>query len=126
MSNASSYTAAQQAAANMTYNGWPAYLATIDSADEYQYLSWVLRARNAYVSGSDTSSEGNWVLTDGPNTGQALSFLPWTYGEPNGGSAQNCLALAGTDGVMDMSCSTGGVDYVVEIDRMFVSYFGFE
>ena len=104
----------------MTYNGWTAYLATIDSADEYQYLSWVLRARNAYVSGSDASSEGNWVLTDGPNAGQALPFLPWTYGEPSGGAGQNCLALAGTDGLMDMSCSTGGMDYVVEIIRMVV------
>jgi hypothetical protein len=118
MSNASSYTAAQQAAASMTYNGWPAYLATIDSADEYQYLSWVLRARNAYVSGSDASSEGIWVLTDGPNAGQTLPFLPWTYGEPSGGTGQNCLALAGTDGLLSVNCSAGNMDYVVEIIRM--------
>ncbi len=118
MSNASSYAAAQQAAASLTYNGWPAYLATIDSAEEYQYLSWVLRARNAYVSGSDATSEGTWLYTNGPNAGQPLPFMPWTYGEPSGGTGQNCLALAGTDGLLDVNCSTGSMDYVVEIIRM--------
>jgi hypothetical protein len=39
MPNASSYAAAQQAAARLTYNEWPAYLATIDSADDYLFLS---------------------------------------------------------------------------------------
>ncbi len=117
MSNANSYAAAQQTAAGMTYNGMRGYLATVDSAAEYQYLSWILRARNAYVSGSDVASEGNWIVTDGPNAGQQVPYLPWSFGEPSGGAGQNCLALSSTDGVMDVSCSTGNMDFVVEFTR---------
>ncbi len=62
MPNASSYAAAQQTAAQMTYNGWPAYLATIHSFNEYQFLSWLLHTLNAYVSASDGTNKGNWVL----------------------------------------------------------------
>jgi hypothetical protein len=98
MPNASSYATAQQAAAQMTYNGWPSYLATIDSADEYLFLSWLLHARNAYVSGSYAAIEGNWVLTDGPKARQPLPFLPWSFGQPSGGQGENCLALAEIDG----------------------------
>ncbi len=118
LSNASSYAAAQQTAASMTYNGMGAYLATVDSAAEYQFLSWVLRARNAYVSGSDAASEGTWVLTDGPNAIKSAPYLPWSFGEPSGGVGQNCLALSSVDGVMDLSCSAGNMDFVVEFDRM--------
>ena len=120
ISNASSYTTAQQSAASMTYNNVGGYLATIDSAAEYQFLSWVMRARNAYVSGSDAASEGNWVLTDGPNAGQPAPYLPWSFGEPSG-VGQNCLALSSVDGVMDVSCSTGNMDFVVEFDRKHTS-----
>ncbi len=59
MPNASSYATAQQAAARMPYNGWPACLATIDSANKSLFLSWLLHARNAYVSGSDAAIEGD-------------------------------------------------------------------
>jgi hypothetical protein len=118
MSNASSYAAAQQTAAGMTYNGMRGYLATIDSSAEYQYLSWILRARSAYVSGSDAANEGNWILTDGPNAGQSAPYLPWSFGEPSGGAGQNCLALSSTDGVMDVSCESN-MDFVIEFDGMF-------
>ena len=114
MSGASSYNAAQQAAAAMTFAGVSGYLANIDTTQEYQFLSWSLRARNAYVSGSDVSGEGKWVYTDGPNTGLLVSFLPWTFGEPDGGASANCLALSSGDGVMDVSCFIANMDYVVE------------
>jgi hypothetical protein len=117
MSTASSYAAAQQTAASMTYNGMRGYLATIDSAAEYQFLSWILRARNAYVSGTDATSEGNWVLTDGPNAGQSAPYLPWSFEKPSGGKSQNCLALSSADGVMDVSCTTGKMDFVVEFEQ---------
>jgi hypothetical protein len=117
MPNASSYAAAQQAAARMTYNGWPAYMATIDSANEYLFLSWSLHARNAYVSESDVAIEGNWVLTAGPKAGQPLPFLPWSFGQPSEGQGENCLALAEIDGLKDVDCSTGNMDFVIEIIR---------
>jgi hypothetical protein len=123
MSNASSYTAAQQTAASMTYNGMGGYLATVDSAAEYQFLSWVLRARNAYVSGSDAANEGTWVLTDGPNAGRSALYLPWSFAEPSGGVGQNCLVLSNVDGVMAVNCSTGNMDFVVEFDRKFCLVF---
>ncbi len=117
MPNASSYATAQQAAAQMTYNGWPAYVATIDSPNEYQLVSWLLHARNAYVSGSDAAIEGNRVLTDGPKARQPLLFLPWSFGQPSGGQVGNCLALAEIDGLKDVDCSTGNMDFVIEIIR---------
>ncbi len=118
MPNAGSYEAAQRAAAGLSYSGYTGHLATIDSAAEYRFLSWILRARNAYISGSDASGDGAWVLTDGPNSGQPALFLPWAFGEPNRGTGQACLALASTDGVMDVNCATTNMDYVVEFDRM--------
>ena len=123
MSNASSYAAARQAAASMTYDGVRGYLATVDSAPEYRFLSWVLRARNAYVSGSDVASEAAWVLTDGPKSGKSAPYLPWSFGEPSGGVGQNCLALSSADGVMDVSCSSGNMDYVVEFAGMYCLFF---
>ncbi len=101
----------------MTCNGWPAYLATIDSTNEYLFLSWLLHARNAYVSGSDAVIEGNRVLTDGPKAGQPLPFLPWSFGQPSGEQGENCLALAEIDGLKDVDCNTGNMDFVIEIIR---------
>jgi hypothetical protein len=118
MTNATSYVAAQQAAANITFNGMKAYLATIDSFEEYRYLSWVLRASNAFVSGSDAASEGKWVFTDGPKKGQSIPLLPWGFEEPDRGTWANCLAFdSWTDGLADVDCNLAGMDFVVEYDR---------
>ena len=116
-SGASSYSAARLAASASTYSNMTGHLATIDSVGEYRFLSWILRARDAYVSGSDSVAEGQWLFTDGHAIGQPVAYLPWTFGEPNGEDDENCLALSPTDGVRDIDCNTSKMDYVVEFDR---------
>ncbi len=69
------------------------------------------------MSGSDAAIEGKWLQTDGPTAGQQIPFLPWAYGEPNGGVGQNCLAFGLFEGLSDVDCNSSAMDYIIEFDR---------
>jgi hypothetical protein len=72
------------AAGAATFMGMSGYLATVTSADENRFVSAsVAQGALAWLGGSDSGSEGNWVWMVGPEAGQAFSFAAWGGGEPN-------------------------------------------
>ncbi|XP_052680349.1 uncharacterized protein LOC128161162 isoform X1 [Crassostrea angulata] len=42
-----------------------------------------------HIDGNDFNQEGNWVY----NNGLPMSFLPWDFGQPQGGMDENCMLL---------------------------------
>ena len=71
---------------------------------------------NFFFDGSDEENEGTWVLTTGETT---TPYLDFGDGEPDGGSAQNCLGSWTNDGThFDVPCDYGRltVDVVCEVE----------
>ena len=72
------------AAGAATYMGMSGYLATVTSVNENRFVSATMaHGALAWLGGSDSGSEGNWVWMVGPEAGQAFSFAAWGGGEPN-------------------------------------------
>ncbi|MCH7992823.1 MAG: hypothetical protein IIB57_00105, partial [Planctomycetes bacterium] len=74
---------AKAKANTMTYGGMRGHLATITSSAERQFLASVASNTPAMLGGTDRDEEGVWLWADGPESGQAIDFLPWADGEPN-------------------------------------------
>ena len=56
-----------------------------------------------FIDGTDVATEGTFVSNV---TGAALTYLPWSGGEPNNWDNEDCLNLLSTTGLMnDMKCS---------------------
>ena len=89
-------------AATQTEFGLLGYLATINSAEENEFLSRkVEMARNVWVNGTDMDTEGAWKFKGGPESGTQIwqgweasftaqpgsavngAFTAWADGEPN-------------------------------------------
>jgi hypothetical protein len=60
------------------------------------------RATEAWIGGSDTASEGNYVWAI---SGTPITFFDWSAGEPNGGTSQNCILLDTGGQWKDRECS---------------------
>ena len=74
---------AKAKANTMGYGGMRGHLATITSSAERQFLAGVAGNTPAMLGGTDRDEEGVWLWADGPESGQAIDFLPWVDGEPN-------------------------------------------
>lgn len=106
---------ARDAAAGMTFDGMPGYLATFTSADEED---WVISTFtvigtdvNIWIGATDEDVEGTWVWV----TGEPWSHTNWAMGEPNGGSEENCLEYTdGEAGWNDESCVSSRPMFLVE------------
>ncbi|WP_439643048.1 lectin-like protein [Gemmatimonas sp.] len=59
-------------AATRSHLGLTGYLATVTSLAENQFLVSVNSSQQAWLSGSDKDSEGNWTWRAGPEAGQAV------------------------------------------------------
>ena len=59
-------------AATRSHLGLTGYLATVTSVEENQVLISVNSSQQAWLSGSDNGSEGNWTWRAGPEAGQAV------------------------------------------------------
>ena len=71
---------------------------------------------NFFFDGSDEGNEGTWVLTTGETT---TPYLDFGDGEPDGGSAQNCLGSwtsSGTHYDIDCDSELSHVDAICEFE----------
>ena len=77
---------ARAAALSSEHLGLAGYLANVSSAHENEFLYSLLVAAEGlggWLGGSDAASEGDWVWMDGPEAGQAFTYMNWDAGEPN-------------------------------------------
>ena len=113
LSGATSYNDAFAKASASTFRGMKGYLASIDTFDEYTFIRSALRVRGAWVSLTDTSSEGTWMTgnTALSNPRQS-SVLPWYHNEPNGGTTENCVMLS-LGGLFDYPCGSSSFPHFV-------------
>ena len=61
------------------------HLATITSADEYEFVQQLAGNDYVYVGHSDSRKEGKWVMVNHEKS----DFVRWRTGEPNGGRGEN-------------------------------------
>lgn len=80
-----------------------AYLAIPDDATELTGLAMVAGATPFWVGISDITTENTFVTV----LGATATFLPWTAGQPDGGTTENCVAATATN-FSDEKCSGGG------------------
>lgn len=117
-----SHAVAAAAAKTTTWAGITGYLANITTPEENEFVERAIGgARNVWIGGSDETTEGTWVFTDGPEKGTRFwsgnctsvdgtavtgAFTKWATGEPNnwidarnkcGGDQYNRDAAAGED-----------------------------
>ena len=99
-----SYTTAQSQASSQRRFGLQGYLTTIGSTEENS-IAKLLQAETTsrdfhWISGSDAAIQGNWLYTDGPETGQTLAFFDWdtNHNQPDGASLEDYLALKKSSG----------------------------
>ena len=80
-----SFAEAVAAAAAHTYNGMTGYLATINTAEEQQFLDTLNPgyAITAWLGGSDAASEGDWQWVTEPGGPTPVTYTNWAQYEPN-------------------------------------------
>jgi cysteine-rich repeat protein len=87
--------------------GW--HLAAISTVAERDWIDLtVLGSDTVWIGGTDAAVENVFVWTNGEVWG-AESDAMWAPMEPNGGTQQNCLAMAGISGADDFhdrDCNT--------------------
>lgn len=91
-----------------------AHLATSTNRHENVVITALAAGDGAvWLGGTDASTEGFWVWV----TGESMGFQNWGAGEPNGGTAENCMALdAGNSGAWDDRPCSDTLAYVCERD----------
>ena len=90
------------------------YLATINSAEEFNYISWNLRLRNAWISATDSAVEGTWKYGSSPLIGQNVGFTEWHVGEPSCFFNEDCASYS-IYGFSDRSCTSS-------LDRILIEF----
>lgn len=94
-------TAMSNSAAS-THLGLQGYLVTITSAEEQGFITGSITPSPttiAWLSASDSASEGTYVWQAGPEAGDVLTYLNWSPGEPNN---------LGNEDYIHFNWSTGG------------------
>ena len=133
-----SWTQAKSAALASTLDGAQGYLATITSQAENDFIQTQLQS-NSWIGASDDSnqgtSEGNWIWTNGPESGQQFwqgngsgnifnsMYAHWdnpktggSGAEPNNsGSGENCAEFYYSNNGLwnDLAC-TSTLGYIIE------------
>ena len=116
------------AARNSTFKGQTGYLVTITSADEDLFIYNNVPQSNIWFAADDRTTEGRWVISDGPEAGTLLRigngggvnqqgvYNNWANGEPNdwGGNEDAAVTKWG-GGSQWNDLSTANVNpYVIE------------
>ena len=82
------------------------HLALVSSAEELAAVQTFIKSEglgsrnDVWVDGSDAAQEGVWLTSDG----KVMTYLGWTFKEPNGGQNANCMMLFGIE-VWDENCN---------------------
>eukprot|EP00698_Gefionella_okellyi_P007131 TRINITY_DN1737_c0_g1_i1.p1 TRINITY_DN1737_c0_g1~~TRINITY_DN1737_c0_g1_i1.p1 ORF type:complete len:205 (-),score=30.40 TRINITY_DN1737_c0_g1_i1:45-659(-) len=132
-STATRWPDALTAAATKTYLDWDAYLVTITSDQEQNFLtSFIAAAPNKYsyiwIAATDRDTEGNWKWAAGPEAGTTFwtsangctGYCHWSNGEPNNDGGQgnyahmNSLASQTQGQWNDIQLTDPGQAYIVE------------
>lgn len=120
-----SHTAAETAANAATLNGvtgLTGHLATLSNAAEQTFVGSIVNGGDwAWISGSDTATEGSFVYDDGTEAGTALdASLSWYNGSPgatNNGTADHILIWdGGGDALYAWADTSNARGYVIEWD----------
>lgn len=130
VSSTSGWSAAASEAATFTNGTSLGHLATITSAAENDFVVGLAAGRSVWIDGSDSTQEGVWRWTAGPETGQQFltgptpfndAYVRWTGIQPdNAGGGEHCLHIYAPFGSRwnDVSCNwPNNSGYVVEISR---------
>jgi prepilin-type N-terminal cleavage/methylation domain-containing protein len=123
-----SWAEAVALAAEYTAGEERGYLATVTSQIEHDaMLAMIGDVHSAWLGGTDSAVEGEWVWATGPEAGRQFasgatpvggSFVRWAPGEPNNNGDQDCLHLWRPSGHRwdDVQCVYGQTSgYVIEI-----------
>lgn len=91
---------ARDAASNRTANGLPGYLATITTVEEHTFVATSIAPVGAtWLGANDEEYERFFMWVTGESAVYAIGFAgmysSWSAGQPDGGSAENCLASFG-------------------------------
>lgn len=88
------------------------YIAIPNNEDEIDALDDVSQNPNQpgfWVGITDTAAEGQWRTV----LGDPATYLPWQGGQPNGGTAANCL-VAFDEELYDVDCAMAAYVFVCE------------
>jgi hypothetical protein len=106
------------------------YLATITTAEEYDFLLNAfpeLQYRDVWIGASDLKYPGRffqWITGESGNyaIGSAGSFEKWSPGEPGLEAAENCVVISvGSGGWLDRSCDSTHTYFLVEYSTQIVN-----
>nr|WP_143039703.1 MULTISPECIES: VCBS domain-containing protein [Bradyrhizobium] len=109
--------------ANATAQGDGAYLATITSQAEQNFVAALATGNRAWLGGGATDDDtgaGHFTWLTGPEAGTAFDYTHWRAGEPNGGfGATEYVHIEGVDdspngGWNDAPDAAGGRDFIEE------------
>jgi hypothetical protein len=105
------------AATSYSFQGMPGHLVTIQDQAENAFVRSLLSANaEAWIDGSDSSQEGTWKFTQGPQTGAAMPYTNWLTGRPNGGNSENNLILEQASGQWEDRSKFGSFYFVIEYE----------
>ncbi|XP_053706120.1 galactose-specific lectin nattectin-like [Synchiropus splendidus] len=99
-------TSSDWTTAEKTCNNHGGNLASIQSADEYNFVRGLIRAATGsntrvWVGAHDETKEGHWLWSDGTK----FQFNLWGAGQPsNGGGTENCMELNWNNAPNDHQC----------------------
>jgi hypothetical protein len=102
-------------ASQRSYRGQFGYLAAVSSQAEYDFVTKTLGARNVWLGATDIAQEDNWLLAAGPSIGTAAPTDLWAYGEPFGGTSENCAMSITGEGLSTANCNETWF-YVIEYE----------
>ncbi len=127
INSASYWGTAKTAASGKTYYGLQGYLATVTSAEENSFIKGKISSYNIWLGGSDANTEGTWLWTSGPETGNQFStgatayngnYVNWKSGEPNNSSGIEDYLLMNSDGTWNDGGNNTSLRYIVEYGGM--------
>lgn len=123
------YDEVLEIAAKYSHEGESAYLATITSEQENEFLAKLIDESgldSVWIGAQDKRFEGKWSWVNGPEKGhpfweggmegQAVDskFVKWSSGEPNDVGEEDCGVLLKTGGWNDASCENAQYSVIFE------------
>jgi hypothetical protein len=129
ISTGATFANAITASRNTTFKGQTGYLVTITSADEDLFIFNNVPQSNIWFAADDRTTEGRWVISDGPEMGTVLKtsngqftgniqgvYNNWASGEPNdwGGNEDAAVTKWGGGNQWNDLAVTNSNPYVIE------------